>query len=1734
MPKVYHNWITAQQKLWMPSLVLLVLAILVCSPLMATPPSAQPFFVENNGQWGSDVRYCARIPNLTVWVTNTGIVYDHRQTATPTTLRDTSAPAYAGHIVRMRFMDAATPSAVGRDLQSGISHFLGASNTVHASHYGSVVLHGVYRGIDVVLSFEQGQLRYDFAIAPHSSPKQIQLRYEGCSADSLHINSTGELSLSLSTGTVQHGRLFAYQSIGDSTAAVACRFERRTHGVIGFAVGEYNPQLPLVIDPLVYASYLGGTATDVPRDIATDQLGNIYIAGYTNSQDYPTTTGAYKTTSTANADTNDVFVTKLNATGTLILYSTYLGGVRNDVATALAVTPTGEVFLTGKTNSYDFPVTPNALDASYNGLDDIFLARLSARGDSLLYATYLGGNGNETANDMVLHNDALYLTGFTDSDKKFPLTTDALQSARASAQDAFLLIVRSKGDSLLYGSYFGGNSSDIAHAIAVGSDGSAYIAGRTTSTDLPVTAIAIKKSLSGSSEAADAFITVFHPADRTLTYCSYFGGSGADEQIEALAINSKGELVVGGWSNSPDLPITENVFGPSPPTSLYSSGFVGTLGFTEEDPVYLTYLGADNQAPTTILDIALDANDNVFCTGITFSRSFPVTPGAFDPLYEIPSNGEAFVSVVHSSASSLLYSSYFGGNQIDIGMAVAVGRYNTAIIAGQTRSTNLPATPLLGHPFSGALDGFVASFSTSVVLRSPIGGDTACAGTILPITWSTSQRVTTITISLLDGTDTERVLAENISASDKHWDWSVPPNFPGGNIYRIRIRNALDSAILSESDAVFSIFSRPRFTTQPQSVQSCPGESIQLVCQTEAFPQPLYQWQKKDGDTWMDIPDALLRTYTVFGVSPPHQGKYRAKVWTLCGDTSYSNAATLTILATPVIKTQPVSASACIGATAQFFAHSADKRATIQWQKKTPEAGAAWQDIPDATSEELWLFNVQPEHNGTVFRAVFSSTCASVSLPAILVVSSAPTLFTHPTSQTVCLGATATFGASTPLKNATFQWERSDDNTRSWRAIPGATTQTHTLTSTSTSDAGAWFRVVVQGPCSAIRTTSLAAQLSILPPPLVTTHTRTVDFGILGVCSSDSVLSLALVNTGDEYITLGTPTVANSSFSVLSFPEELAPGTTASIRIRFAPHQIPADEQATLHIPVGICNTDISIVLVGKKARASVLSSLPLVDFGSIPPCVATTPDTVLTLTNTGVLPVTIHPALVASPFSIAPSGILPATLSPNQSVQIHVRFAPTQQGVHAGVVALPLTTGALCTDTLRISTRGRLDAPVLSIPNTVHFPVQTSCATETDTILYLRNTSSIPIVLDTQSFTVSGTAFAFNFPSTTTTVQSGDSIAIGVAFSHKATGVYRDSLSFTTEPCTTPYTVILSTEVVQPSITTNTTSLVFTSTMQSHTIDIINNGELPIVITTIAPSDARAFTVQPSTLPPHTLLPAQSIPIQVTYTDNVFPASASLRILSAIPCPLQTTVQLEAQATASLVATLRVPSLQQRLGDQFPLPVLTDTTQLVTLLRAGATSFRCQLSFNATMLTPLDPALRGDITAGNRTVSLQGNLADRSGDTLITTAMLAGLGNASHTPILLSSVQWLTAQGTPLAVITTQQHGELSITNVKKGQHLNPSATPFSLDVYPLPATQAISVSLHNVPSLSAASLGVYDAFGRTIADWTPQLLLLTGDSTTGYNGTLALDITAIPAGVYYCRLSIGNAIAVRSFIVY
>jgi len=304
---------------------------------------------------------------------------------------------------------------------------------------------------------------------------------------------------------------------------------------------------------LVYGSYLGGSAFDHGTGVAVDSSGNAYVSGFTESTDFPTTTGAFQTSVVAGSA--HAFVVQVNSTGTALLYSTYLGGSRQDIANGVRVDSQGNAYVVGSTFSGDFPVTAGAYQPTQHGGTNAFVTKVNPTGSGLAYSTYFGG-GNEELGDAIAIDSSgnAYIAGVSDS-TDMPTTAGSFQSTPPPDFNAYVAKLNATGSALVYSTFLGGSASEEARAIAVDSSGNAFVAGDTTSTDFP-TANPVQATAGGS---LDGFATVLNPAGSALVYSSYIGGSGA-EFAWGIATDSSSNLYATGTTGSTDFPTSAGAF----------------------------------------------------------------------------------------------------------------------------------------------------------------------------------------------------------------------------------------------------------------------------------------------------------------------------------------------------------------------------------------------------------------------------------------------------------------------------------------------------------------------------------------------------------------------------------------------------------------------------------------------------------------------------------------------------------------------------------------------------------------------------------------------------------------------------------------------------------------------------------------------------------------------------------------------------------------------------------------------------------------------------------------------------------------------------------------------------------------------------------------------------------------------------------------------------------------------
>jgi hypothetical protein len=402
-------------------------------------------------------------------------------------------------------------------------------------------------------------------------------------------------------------------------------------------VTKLNPQGSAV----VYSTYLGGAGDDCGLGIAVNPLGVAYLTGQTSSTDFPTTSRAFQPS--FGGGNLDGFVAKLSADGSVLIYSTYLGGSGDDAALIGPTDSGGHVYAEGLTSSTDFPTTAGAFQRTYGGgAVDAFVSKLKADGSGLIFSTYLGGSGDDLGFDGTIDRFGnAYITGITSS-ADFPTTPRAFQRAYGGGDfDTFVTKVKQDGSGLVYSTYLGGSGHEEPRDLTVDVFGNAYVPGFTSSNDFPITPGAFQTSFAGGNW--DGYVTKFNPAGTGVVYSTYLGGSG-DDFAGAVRVDRLGNAYVPGLTSSTDFPTTANAF-----QSTYGGGnsdaFVTKLNPRGSGLLFSSYLGGSGDDGSVGSGTGIDRSGNVYVNGFTNSTDFPITKDAFQPRYG-GGNSDSFVTKI--------------------------------------------------------------------------------------------------------------------------------------------------------------------------------------------------------------------------------------------------------------------------------------------------------------------------------------------------------------------------------------------------------------------------------------------------------------------------------------------------------------------------------------------------------------------------------------------------------------------------------------------------------------------------------------------------------------------------------------------------------------------------------------------------------------------------------------------------------------------------------------------------------------------------------------------------------------------------------------------------------------------------------------------------------------------------------------------------------------------------------
>jgi len=710
-------------------------------------------FELNQGQADAGVKFLSRGRSLNLFLTGTEAVLEvqesgarshesgdkFRRSAGLSSLRRTTdngprtssliqnpKSKIENQVVRLRLAGAKPDAEVsGREQLPGkVNYFIGNDPKMWRTNvpaYAKVRYHDVYPGVDLEYYGNQdGQLEYDFIVAPGAEPSAITLAVGAVREPPLRIDAAGDVVISAKGGEIRFHKPVIYQpgsagerlteDNGPRTASdpkskienpksVAGHFSLDAQHRVHFALGPYDHTKPLVIDPVLsYSTFLGGSGGDWGYGIAVDSSGSAYVTGETSSLDFPTVNPLQAGNKSGYQGT--AFVAKLNPAGSALVYSTYLGGSGGDTGYGVALDSSDNAYVTGRTYSTDFPVV-NALQSS-NLTSAVggtgFVAKLNASGSALIYSTYLGGSGADAGRGIAVDSSGnAHVTGYTLS-ADFPVTSGAFQTTGPAAwcsaptnpvpcNDAFVAELNAAGSALVYSTFLGGSNyntgtlfANAGFGIAVDSSGNAYVTGDTSSSDFPT----VQPFQPGLTGDLAAFVTKVNPSGSALVYSTYLGGGGIIQGL-AIAVDSSGSAYVTGEAST-EFPLVNPEESCRAPEG-HGSAYIAKLNPAGSALVYSTCLGGS--VADTGYGIAVDSSGDAYVVGYTMSPDFPtVNPIQVPQHLTVPIT--TFVSELNATGSALIYSTYLGGSVQDDAYGVAVDSSGNAYITGTTFSPDFP------------------------------------------------------------------------------------------------------------------------------------------------------------------------------------------------------------------------------------------------------------------------------------------------------------------------------------------------------------------------------------------------------------------------------------------------------------------------------------------------------------------------------------------------------------------------------------------------------------------------------------------------------------------------------------------------------------------------------------------------------------------------------------------------------------------------------------------------------------------------------------------------------------------------------------------------------------------------------------------------------------------------------------------------------------------------------------
>ena len=656
------------------------------------------WFTENQGQIeNTDVKYVYASSEISIGFIESGYLIKLTNEENLTS------------VVEVTFEAANKVIPVGsEELPHRNNYFRGNDSSkwrTNVKNYQKVLFEDLYDGIDLIFYATEKGLKSDFIVHPKCDPDVISWSYAGI--ENIFLDNNGKLNIINSIGTLIEEAPITYQHSINGINEIESEY-RLENNTVAFNIAEYDSSITLIIDPLLYSTFLGGSSDDHGSGIDTDAENNIYVTGYTSSEDFPTTEGCFDETYDSS---RTIFISKFNEDCSELLFSTFIDGSGDDRAESIRIDSKGNSYITGWTDSSDYPTTLGCYDDTHNGVDDAMISKLNSDGSELIYSTFIGGNGPEMGNCIDIDDsDIVYVSGVTIS-PDFPITIGCFDPLyNGGPGDAFVLKFDIDNSELLYSTFIGGNGHDGSTSFKIDSSGDVYITGYTGSPDFPTTFGVYDNIYNGGPyDFFSCKLRMDSLGLLDLMYSTFIGGGGQDRG-QGIDIDQEGNAYLTGPSSSSDFPTSSGCYDDSPNGGM--DGVALKLNSDGSELIYSTYIGGTEGDLSW--NIGVDTSNNICITGYTSSTDYPTTLGCYDDSF----NGarDLFITVFNPTLTNITYSTFFGGSDQEqtwyADDGIVFDSNDNIYVTGRTNSPDFPTSPgCYNSSHSGGWDVFVIKLS---------------------------------------------------------------------------------------------------------------------------------------------------------------------------------------------------------------------------------------------------------------------------------------------------------------------------------------------------------------------------------------------------------------------------------------------------------------------------------------------------------------------------------------------------------------------------------------------------------------------------------------------------------------------------------------------------------------------------------------------------------------------------------------------------------------------------------------------------------------------------------------------------------------------------------------------------------------------------------------------------------------------------------------------------------------